>query len=111
MKQIIEIKPGSLSIVESGDKVITIQKGRRLYNLGAAILIDPLDSKEINVEILRVSYSKLKDIQQVDLYIHGEKNWQKLLEYLQQYYTDIKKDSTITVVRFKKDNKNDKTNL
>ncbi len=102
MKQIIEIKPGSLSLVESGDKVITIQKGRRLYNLGDATLIDPLDSKEINVEILRVSYSKLKDIQNVDLYIHGEKTWQQLLEYLQQYYSDIKKDSTITVVRFKK---------
>lgn len=106
MKQIIEIKPGSLVQVESGDKVLTIQKGRRLYNLGEATLIDPLDNREIDVEILRVSYSNLKNIQQVDLYIHGEKNWQQLLEYLQQYYPDIKKDSTITVVRFNKVKKN-----
>lgn len=105
MKQIIEIKPGSLSQVISGDKVLTIQKGRRLYNLGEATLLDPLDNREIDVEILRVSYSKLKDIQQVDLYIHGEKKWQELLEYLKQYYPDIKKDSTITVIRYKKQRK------
>ena len=59
--QIIKIKPGSASAVISGDKVMTIQKGSQLYNLGDAQLLDPKDGFIIDVEILRVSYCKLKN--------------------------------------------------
>jgi len=107
MKQIIEIKPKSSDKVLSGDKVITIQKGRRLYNLGDAVLLDPEDNKTISIEILRVSYCKVKDTPIMDLALHGEKKWENLVDYLKQYYPTIKKDSVITIIRFqlKKDNK------
>ena len=110
MEQIIAIKPGSSSLVLEGDKVLTIQKGRNMYNLGCATLIDPSDDYRINVEILRVSYCKLKNTPQTDLTLHGEKTWENLMDYLKTYFPDIKKDSTITIVRYrmKKDKKEDK---
>lgn len=101
MNQIIQIKPGSGPEVISGEKVLTIQKGRKLYELGDAILLDPNDNTTINVEILRVAYCQLKNIPLVDLVLHGEKKWQDLLEYLKRYYPDIKKSSTITIIRYK----------
>lgn len=101
MNQLIEIKPGSAPKVMSGEKILTIQKGRRLYELGDAVLLDPLDNTAVNVEILRVAYCKLKNTPLVELALHGEKRWQDLLEYLQQYYPEIKKNNTITIIRYK----------
>ena len=108
MKQTITIKPGSASSVLTGDKVMTIQKGRRLYNLGDAQLLDPQDDFTIDIEILRVSYCKLKHTPLVDLTLHGDKTWENLLEYLKTYYPDIKKNSTITVTRYRLKPKKDK---
>lgn len=34
MKQIIEVRPGSAEAIRNGNKVVTIQKGKRIYNLG-----------------------------------------------------------------------------
>lgn len=101
MNQIIEISPGSINKVLSGDKVLTIQKGRRLYNLGDAILLDPEDKSQVDVEVLRVSYCKVKNAPIVDLAIHGDKRWESLLEYLKQYYPKISNESTITIIRYK----------
>lgn len=101
MQQIIQIRPGSASSVLSGDKVMTIQKGRRIYNLGCTILLDPQDSFTIPVQVLRVSYCEIKDVPVSDYVVHGEKSWKELLDYLKQYYPDIKNDSTITIVRYK----------
>jgi len=100
MSQIIEIKPGSASAVITLDKVLTIQQGVKHYHLGDSYLIDPQDGFTLPVDIIRVTYSKLKDIQITDLVIHGEKTWEELQEYLENYYPGITGEDAITVARF-----------
>lgn len=101
MNQLIEISPGSIMKVLSGDKVLTIQNGRRLYNLGPAVLVDHQDQRKVKVDILRISYCKVKNAPITDLTLHGDKNWESLLEYLRQYYPNISNENTITIIRYK----------
>ena len=99
-QQVITISPTLTQEVISGDKVLTIRRGRRDYPLGPAILFDRENDVAIAVEIMRTSFCLLRNIPRADRVLAGHSSHQELLDDLLNYYPDLTEDDEVTVVRF-----------
>ncbi len=89
--------------VRDGSKVVSIRPGRLDYPLGPALIRDAGGVEEdIEVNILRLSYSRLKHVPYVDLAVWaGDMTTHAVLrDVLSKHYPGITMDDEVTVIRF-----------
>ncbi len=100
---IIEIETPLMDKVRDGSKVVSIRPGRLDYPLGPALIRDAGGVEEdIEVNILRLSYSRLKHVPYVDLAVWaGDMTTHAVLrDVLSKHYPGITMDDEVTVIRF-----------
>ena len=99
---VITISPDDTQLVLSGDKVLTIRRGLRIYDLGDALMHDRTHDIVIPVTILRTSHCLIENTPIADLALTGNETHEELTEDLGKFYIGIEKSEPITIVRFER---------
>ena len=86
--------------VLSGEKKITIRKGWREYTLGKAILCCPIKPWCVEINIIDVKYTTLKDVEQEEYLADGYFSKQELLNDLKRFYPSLSLASKVTIIRW-----------
>jgi hypothetical protein len=84
----------------SGKKTSTVRLGSRRYPLGSALIVSGQAS--IPVTITDVEFMTVGDLNEAVANMEGYPSLSELLHDLKRFYPDVKMDSQITLVRFRK---------
>ena len=86
--------------LESGDKLVTIRKGRRDIKLGELLFKSLKKDREQEVEVLMVIYSKAQNVPDEILNEDGFANVDDMIEQMQRFYPDLDEDTEVTSIVF-----------
>ena len=98
--QVITVSSDDLQRAGSGQKVLTIRNGLRVYDLGPTTLHDEDTGAFIEVDVVRVSYCLMRNIPNVDLAVSGHPNVESLIAEMSEFYPGIGPNDQITIIRF-----------
>jgi hypothetical protein len=88
--------------VKSGEKQISIRRGKQTYQPGKRVIGRCSGEEGIPLEITACKQLPLREVPPQDLKDDGFQSAEDALKFLHRWYGDMTLDSTVTVVRFRK---------
>ena len=86
--------------IVTGDKKITIRRGKRDYKIGPVMLCCHLEPFAILADITEVRQTTLREVKVNELQDDGFTNHVDLLQGLREYYPNMSLSDNVTVVRW-----------
>jgi hypothetical protein len=88
--------------VKSGEKQISIRRGKQTYKPGQRIIGRCSGEEGIPLEVTECKQLPLREVPPQDLKDDGFQSAEDVLTFFRRWYGDMNLDSTVTVVRFRK---------
>ena len=95
----MRLLPEYIEAIREGRKTTTIRIGKR--GVATSELIFESNADSIKVQVLSVYYRKFSELTEVDAQKDGFNTFQELETALNVFYSNIKPNTTFTVIEFK----------